>query len=414
MLTYAIGFVLDVQLTCFAIILACMALQDRANRSLRWLAYGYCAGLGGAILDWGGHWFAIPHFLSRGLFMEAPILGYGCFCVSISLFVRRGRRGRWFPAFCIVAALPFFLVWALSGHLDRSATLQDFMLALETALTVALLLLTVDHDTRWPRRVMAAFLGVYSAVEFARVAIFLVTGHMPERAAPWIEDASGIVYIVSAAALPLAFIWMMNARLLVHLSRLSMIDPLTELLNRRGLEAAVDNELARYARSGDDFAVVVLDLDHFKALNDQFGHAAGDSVLCGFSVFLRNMVREVDIVGRFGGEEFVLFLPGAAPDDAFAIIERLRIALSERIFPIGSKHARITASFGITVSAGRAAIAWETLQHEADLALYAAKRAGRNVSRFYSRALADAPPPVVSASIPPSSEPAAPFPPALQ
>ena len=103
---------------------------------------------------------------------------------------------------------------------------------------------------------------------------------------------------------------MMNARLLVHLNRQSMIDPLTELLNRRGLQAAAEVELARYDRSGHDFAVVVLDIDFFKLLNDRFGHPGGDAVLVQVSLFLRNQVRETDIVGRFGGEEFVLILPG--------------------------------------------------------------------------------------------------------
>lgn len=384
MLTYAIGFVLDVQLSCFAIILMWMALQDRANRSLRWLAFGYLAGLGGAVLDLGGHW--LPHLLSWGLFMEAPLIGYGCFYVSISFFVRRGQWGRWVPGVCIVAALPFFLVWALSGQLDRSATLQDFVLAVETAMTVGLLVTTRDHDTRWPRRAMAGFFSIYSLVEFARVAVYLITGKMPSHAAPWVENASGIVYVVSASALPLAFIWMMNARLMVHLSRLSMVDPLTELLNRRGIEAAVEAELARYSRSGSDFAVVVLDLDHFKQINDRYGHAGGDAMLCGFSMFLRNMVREIDIVGRLGGEEFVLFLPGTTPADAFAIIERLRVALDESFFSVGQKQAKVTASFGIAVSGGRTPLTWEVLQDEADMALYAAKRAGRNAARFYSAA----------------------------
>lgn len=381
MLTYAIGYVLDVQLACFAVVLACMALQDRANRSLRWLAFGYCAGFAGAVLDWGAHW--LPHLLSWGLVMEAPLIGYGCFYLSIAIFVRRGLAARWIPAILAVAAMPFFLVWSLSGQLDRSSTLQDFCLALITALTVVLLVTTLDHDTRWPRRVMAAFLAVYSLVEFARVAAYLITGKMPDQVAPWVENASGIVYILSCGALPLAFIWMMNSRLLVHLSRLSMIDPLTELLNRRGLEAAVENELARYARTGEDFAIVVLDLDHFKSINDQFGHVGGDAALTGFSFFLRHMVREIDILGRFGGEEFVLFLPDTSPSDAFTAVERIRVTLSDRPFPIGNRFARVTASFGISVSAGRADLDWETLQREADSALYAAKRAGRNVSRFY-------------------------------
>ena len=381
MLTYAIGFVQDVQLACFAVVLTWMAFEDRDNRSLRWLACGYLAGFGGAVLDLGGHW--LPHLLTRGLFMEAPIVGYGCFYTSIAIFVRRGERGRWIPGLCVAASLPFFLAWSLSGSLDRSATLQDFCLALVTALTVALLLTTADHDTRWPRRVMAGFLAVYSLVEFARVAVYLLTHRMPGAVAPWVEDSSGIVYVVSCSVLPLAFIWMMNARLLLHLNRLSMIDPLTEILNRRGLEAAAEAELARYARHGRDFAVAVLDLDFFKQLNDQFGHAGGDAVLAGFSNFLRTVIREVDIVGRFGGEEFVLFFPDTGRGEAQAAIERLRAALNGRTFPVGIRQARVTASFGITVSAGRPGLTWDVLQHEADLALYAAKRGGRNIARFH-------------------------------
>jgi diguanylate cyclase (GGDEF)-like protein len=382
MLTYAIGFVLDVELVCFAAILVSMALHDRGNRSLRWLAFGYLAGFGGALIDLLEKW--LPHWISWGVVMEAPIIGYGCFYLSVALFARRGERARWIPALLVGGALPFFIRWSvIAGHMSQSATLQDGILAVETALTAILLFTTLDRETRWPRRTMGIFLTIYSVVEFIRVGIYLATGKMPDVVAPWVENASGCVYVVSCAALPLAFIWMMNARLLVHLSRLTMVDPLTELLNRRGLQAAAEEELARYARSQQDFAVVVLDLDYFKQINDHFGHEGGDAVLCGVSLFLRNMVRETDVVSRMGGEEFVLFLPGTSASAAFAIIERLRIALMEHSFPMGTRQARVTASFGITVSAGREYPTWERLQHEADLALYAAKRAGRNNCRFY-------------------------------
>lgn len=386
MLTYAIGFVQDVQLTCFAVILTCMALQDRANRSLRWLACGYISGFVGAMLDLGWHW--LPHWLSMGIFMEAAPIGYACFYVSVAYFVRRGIRARFLCLLLILGALPFFLSWSVTGHMSASATLQDTILAVETALTALLLFTTSDRETRWPRRAMSAFLAVYSAVEFTRVAIFLITRKMPAQVAPWIEIASGIVYVVSCSVLPLAFIWMMNARLLVHLNRQSMVDPLTELLNRRGLQAAAEVELARYQRSGHNLAVVVLDLDYFKLLNDRYGHAGGDSVLCEFSVFLRAMIRETDIAGRIGGEEFVLILPGVDARLALAAVERLRLAVGEHAFQLGSRLARITASFGITVSGGRRNLTWDRLQHEADLALYAAKAAGRNVSRLYDESIA--------------------------
>ncbi len=389
MLTYAIGFVQDVQLACFAVVLTCMALQDRRSKSLRWLAYGYIAGFGGALLDLGGRW--LPHWLSMGVFMEAAPVGYACFCISVAHFTRRGIRLRWLWLLVNLGALPFFLRWSVTGHMSASATLQDGILAVETGLTALLLLSTHDRETRWPRRSISAFLAVYSAVEVSRVAIYLVTGKMPAEVASWAEAASGIVYVVSCSVLPLAFIWMMNARLLVHLNRQSMIDPLTELLNRRGLQAAAEAELARYTRTRQGLAVVVLDLDFFKLLNDRYGHAGGDSVLCEFSVFLRAMIRETDVAGRVGGEEFVLILPGMEADTAVATIERLRQAVAEYSFQLGSRLTRITASFGIAVSNGRREVTWEQLQHEADVALYAAKGAGRNVSRLYETSMAEGP-----------------------
>lgn len=386
MLTYAIGFVQDVQLTCFAIVLTCMALQDRANKSLRWLAWGYIAGFAGAVLDLGGHW--LPHWLSMGVFMEAAPVGYACFYIAVARFVRRGIRARWLWLLIILTALPFFLRASVSGRMSAGSTLEDAILAIETGFTALLLLIATDRDTRWPRRTLAAFLAVYSAVEAIRVVIFLVTGKMPGEVAPSAEIASGIVYVVSCSVLPLAFIWMMNARLLVHLNHQSMVDPLTELLNRRGVQSAAEVELARYARTGHGLAVVVLDLDFFKLLNDRYGHAGGDSVLCEFSVFLRAMVRETDVAGRIGGEEFVLILPGTDAETARAIIERLRLAVADHTFQLGSRSTRVTASFGISLSAGRTNLTWQILQHEADLALYAAKRAGRNVSRLYDESLA--------------------------
>jgi diguanylate cyclase (GGDEF)-like protein len=389
MLTYAIGFVQDVQLVCFAVILTCMALQDRANISLRWLAWGYVAGAIGAFLEFGSH--VLPHWLSLGVSMEAAPLGYACFYMAVASFVRRGIRARWLWLLVLLAALPFYLRWSVTLRLDLSSTLQDSILALETACTTVLLLLINDRETRLPRRAIAAFLAIYSGVEATRVAVFLATGQLPGRVSPSVEVASGLVYVVSCSILPLGFIWMMNARLMVHLNRQSMVDPLTELLNRRGLRASAELELARYSRSASDFAVVLLDIDFFKLLNDRFGHPGGDAVLCQVSTFLRNTVRESDVVGRLGGEEFALILPGLTGDDPLQAVDRIRVALAEHPISFGPHQVRVTASFGVTVSAARRDLTWEVLQSEADRALYAAKAAGRNVARLYNDSLADLP-----------------------
>lgn len=384
--TYATGFVQDIQLACFAVILACMALRDRENRSLRWLAGGYIAGLLGACLDAGGHW--LPGWLSISLLMEASLVGCACLYASAAAFVRRGERARWLWFLIATAALPIFISSGLIHHLSRGAALQQGILAAETLLTAVLLLSIRDLETAWPRWAIAGLLVLCSGVEAASVVVFLITGKMAAAIAPWTETAMGIVSIVFCSALPLGFLWMMNARLLVHLNRQSLIDPLTELLNRRGILNAAEVELARYSRTGVDFAVVVMDLDYFKQLNDRFGHGAGDAVLCEVSVVLRRMVRAVDIVGRMGAEEFAIILPGAAAEHAFRVAERLREAVVEHPFHCGSKPVHVTASCGIADTGGRSDLTWDQLHHEAELALSSARAAGRNVCRMYEESMA--------------------------
>lgn len=263
------------------------------------------------------------------------------------------------------------------------STLQDFVLAVQTALSSIVLLTTRDDETLWPRRVMGAFLGFYSTVEFARVGVYLATGVLPDRAAPWVETASGIVYVVSCSVLPMNFIWMQNARLHAHMARQMTTDALTRLLNRRGLNAAGELEVARYTREGRDFAVTLMDIDHFKQLNDTFGHPGGDQVLGEAAWLLRSLVRKSDTVGRLGGEEFVILLPGTPAAGAAKLVENLRVALERHTFSIDGQNVNITASFGLAVSAGRSDLTWESLLSEADQALYRAKNDGRNLCRLY-------------------------------
>ncbi len=384
MLTYAIGFVQNIQLICFAIVFVLMAAKDRDNRSLSWLALTYVSGLVGGLLQLAAH--LLPTWLSLGLSMVWTPVGYACIQAGIICFVQRGRRTRWIPIALICASLPFYLLWSHPALMNKSATLQDFTLSLQAALIAWLLLTTRDPETAWPRRVMGTFYSVYAAVELGRVAIYVFTGKMPDHVAPWVEIASGIVYVISCSVMPLAFIWMMNARLHAHMGRQTILDPLTQLLNRRGLQEAGDRELARFLRGAHDFAVVLLDIDHFKRLNDTFGHAGGDIVLRGTAALLEHRLRDGDIIGRLGGEEFVLLLPNTSPDEAKLLVERLRAALEKRVFQLGDRQTQITSCFGITASQGRRTLTWDTLLNEADMACYAAKHAGRNASRFYHEA----------------------------
>jgi two-component system cell cycle response regulator len=158
------------------------------------------------------------------------------------------------------------------------------------------------------------------------------------------------------------------------LRRDAQIDPLTNVLNRRSLEASVRQR----CQARERFGVLFMDLDHFKQVNDRFGHESGDRVLISVAAVIKSGLRPGDIVGRYGGEEFVAIVAGAGPESARLVAERLRQAVEEMHPPTPGPN-RVTISIGTTVYDPRQLEETpQELVHRADLALYAAKRGGRN------------------------------------
>jgi diguanylate cyclase (GGDEF)-like protein len=168
-----------------------------------------------------------------------------------------------------------------------------------------------------------------------------------------------------------------NARLHRMVERQAMVDSLTGLANRRSLEESLRSELARATRFGDSVCVVLADLDDFKQVNDQYGHAAGDEVLKAFAGALRKTVRESDVAGRWGGEEFALVLPGTDAAGGARLAERARVAIEGRQVKMpNGETCSVTASFGVA-SFPESHELGEILA-AADSALYAAKGEGKN------------------------------------
>jgi diguanylate cyclase len=154
-------------------------------------------------------------------------------------------------------------------------------------------------------------------------------------------------------------------------------DSLTGALNRRGFEQAWEREAARTDRSATPLSLSVIDLDNFKNVNDTYGHAIGDRALVHLVAVAREVVRPTDLVARLGGEEFALVLPGAGPEEALAITQRLQRALTRELFLGDDKHLFITFSAG--VASRRGDETWEQVLKRADQALYEAKRSGKNL-----------------------------------
>jgi diguanylate cyclase (GGDEF)-like protein len=186
------------------------------------------------------------------------------------------------------------------------------------------------------------------------------------------EDRMTAVSLASHAVVALD-----NARLHRIVERQALVDGLTGLANRRQCEETLASELARLERFGGPLALVVIDLDWFKDVNDRYGHPSGDAVLREFAQLLNETVRDVDLAGRWGGEEFLLILPGTDLAGGAQVAERVRLALAGRIvLSADGSPIPVTASFGVAATPPASTAA--ELFSAADAALYEAKRNGKN------------------------------------
>ena len=167
-----------------------------------------------------------------------------------------------------------------------------------------------------------------------------------------------------------------NSRIYEKAQSQAITDPLTGVYNRRGLFQMGEAEFLRARRIKRPFSVLMLDIDHFKRVNDTYGHATGDQTLRGLTERCRTLLRGVDMVGRYGGEEFVILLPETNLESARLVAERLRQTIAKEPFATDSGPLRITISIGVAEAIKREILG--TLIERADAALYDAKRAGRN------------------------------------
>ncbi|HEV2062297.1 MAG TPA: diguanylate cyclase, partial [Solirubrobacteraceae bacterium] len=219
----------------------------------------------------------------------------------------------------------------------------------------------------------------FVAIAYA-AALALAGGDAPDAAARWLMTIGTVVMVGLLAGV----LQDRAERLIDRLADAARTDALTGLLNRRGFEELIDSELERARRSGLPLTVVVGDLDHFKSINDRFGHRVGDRTLQRFGAVAGGVKRRIDDLARIGGEEFALVLPDTDEHGGFLLAERLRRAVRDDGL---ADDAAVTVSFGVA-SWPRHAATPEQLLHCADQALYLAKQLGRDRSVIFSEEVA--------------------------
>lgn len=164
----------------------------------------------------------------------------------------------------------------------------------------------------------------------------------------------------------------------VLLKKMARTDMLTGLYNRVRFTEFVEREIARTRRTGEESCLLMLDLDHFKSVNDIFGHPNGDIVLKWIAGVMKSQLRDTDILARFGGEEFTILLPGTSVGGALKVAEKVRLAVEHCTFPGQMEKLKITVSIGIASLTAHANATFDSVYREVDKALYRAKDKGRN------------------------------------
>lgn len=279
----------------------------------------------------------------------------------------------WAPAALVLA---FFLAFA--GNPQVRLGTGGLLYGSAYVLLAAVLLRGRPQHRFRARRLLALCYLVGAAVLIARgVAAWL--------APQWFDGAlasnayQSLMYLGLYAVIvggSLAFLLMHKERSEEEKIRMATTDPLTGVFNRRTFIELAEQELARARRSATPIALMMLDLDHFKEVNDTHGHLVGDEVLVAFTRLVRDCVRRGDLVVRYGGEEFCVLLPATPLGAANALAERIRAATAANA--LTARSFRVTVSIGLTSCAGEREVSVADLLSRADEALYRAKEEGRN------------------------------------
>ena len=290
-------------------------------------------------------------------------------------------RPPWRPALVLagLAALllpGFVLGWSMRWHATVLYGIQAHLLGLATWQAYRL----VRSHTRQPLALVLSLpLSALTLLLVARaVEPLFWPGNTPDLRAgsgfnvAWLWAGLVLGMVVNAVV---AFLVL--AQLILHIRSLTLFDPLTGILNRRAMGQALELAHARWRR-GEPYALVLLDMDHFKALNDQLGHGAGDQALKELVEALKPCVRDVDALGRWGGEEFLILLSDTDLAGAALVAERMRANLEAQTLRWGQAQRQLTASFGIA-EALAADLHPEAVLMRADQGLYQAKQQGRNL-----------------------------------
>lgn len=305
--------------------------------------------------------------------------------VSIGLMIEAVRRALELPVrvrqqtiLLVGTVMTAFTAVTVAGVSYQQRVNAISILLLPMGLYAAWILLRGSERDERARR----FLGVIFLVIALLMLLRLLTGisgiHVSQglHEVSWVHSAFYLTVFVIFYAMGIGFMLMARERLLQDLARRATTDALTGTYNRYAFEPIAETALAQIDRRHLPVSLLMIDLDHFKAINDRHGHLIGDDVLRTVATLIRRELRAGDVLARYGGEELSLLLPDTDAAAARQIGERLRFLVETTVLPGRREPVRLTASFGLATA--QQSVSLSALIHAADLALYQSKANGRN------------------------------------
>lgn len=315
------------------------------------------------------------------LVLGASLLAAGISLQLTGIRTFRDKHIDWRIALLIVGVTFLQGVWFSVLHPDIGARsiANSLLFAIVYAACARELLISIEPPLRTAYWFTGLSFIVLSVIMLARVmVIWLLQPHtyglfvdMP------FNPLSFLIACMVQLCVTFGFVLMLNYRLVADLQKIAARDVLTGAFNRRRLEEEADRLWARCSRTGDTMAIMMIDVDHFKSINDRYGHPAGDEVLRRLVAIAQATIRADDYFARYGGEEFCILLPSTTEQEALLLAERLRKVYEAMTVEFGSEAIKSTISIGVADST-QAGLAISSLLAAVDLALYRAKQLGRN------------------------------------
>lgn len=367
---------------CYTAALWFISAKSKKLRGMQSLAWAYTAALTGITL------LAISYQRSWFLHVIAPEFVLACFIMMNRAFLSFVGKPAKFRYGWIGLLSVGFVGFVYSGfsmdHYLFRATLTAGLLGVQTLVSACMLLEYKPSEPKAPSRALAIVFLLFSLRCFVRCIVISIFHVMPERLPGVGFQIAGVsAYLIINALTPLGYMWMETTRLQKDMETLSSTDSLTGALNRRAFDEIGIVEMERARRYGLPMSVAAIDVDHFKLLNDQFGHTGGDRALVHVAETVKSLLRSTDVLARFGGDEFVVLLPSTDAQGAHELAERVRENIAKLELDVRGKRLLVQASFGVASLGSQTPGAtlpesWETILEHADAALYRAKEGGRN------------------------------------